>query len=64
MNADLECQQRSVSNFSLPSDYKRKARSLDQLEYDKANQLKLWLLYIGTALFAKDLLNKYKRKLG
>ena len=55
MKADLECLQRSVSNFKLPSDFKRKARSLDQLEYFKANELKLWLLYTGPALFAESI---------
>ena len=38
---------KAVEGIQLTSDFKRSLRSLDELEYFKANELKVWLLYIG-----------------
>ena len=36
-----------VGQIKLPNDFKRKARPLSELDYFKANEVKVWLLYVG-----------------
>ena len=40
-----------VSSIQLTSDLKRSLRSLDDLDFFKANELKVWLLYVGPVVF-------------
>ena len=40
-----------VSSIQLNSDFKRALRSLDDLEIFKANELKVWLSYVGPVVF-------------
>ena len=35
-----------VGQIKLPNDFKRKARPLSELDYFKANEVKVWLLYV------------------
>ena len=52
---DMECLRHTVSSIKLPLEFKRSVRSLNDLEYFKANELKVWLLYIGPALFSETI---------
>ena len=36
-----------VGQIKLPNDFKRKARPLSELDYFKANEVKVWLLHVG-----------------
>ena len=45
--SDLEKINSAVGTIQLTSNFKRSLRSIEELEYFKANELKLWLLYIG-----------------
>ena len=38
---------KAIEGIQLTSDFKKSLRCLDELEYLKANELKVWLLYIG-----------------
>ena len=45
-------------NLKLPSEFKRSVRSLDNLKHFKANELKMYLLYLAPIVF-RPLLNDY-----
>ena len=45
--SNLENIKKAVDVIQLTNDFKRLLRSIDELEYFKANELKLWLLYIA-----------------
>ena len=53
--SDLEKINSAVGTIQLTSDFKRSLRSIDELEYFKANELKLWLLYIGPVVLRKKI---------
>ena len=40
-----------IDSVQLTSDFKRALRNLEDLEYFKANELKVWLLYVGPVVF-------------
>ena len=52
---ELECIKKVISKIRLPSEFKRSVRPLDDLEFFKANELKVWLLYIGPAIFRETI---------
>ena len=49
--SDLNKIRENSATLQLTSDFKRWARSLDELEFFKANELKVCLLYVGPAVF-------------
>ena len=49
--SDLNKIRENSATLQLTSDFKRSVRSLDELEFFKANELKVWLLYVGPAVF-------------
>ena len=54
-SSELQCIKCIVSSIKLPCEFKRSVRPLDELEYFKANELKVWLLYIGPVLFRETI---------
>ena len=49
--SDLNKIRENSASLQLTSEFKRSVRSLDELEFFKANELKVWLLYVGPAVF-------------
>ena len=45
------------ATLQLTSEFKRLVRSLDEMEFFKADELKVWLLYVGPAIF-RSFVNK------
>ena len=54
-SSELQCIKCIVSSVKLPCEFKRSVRRLDELEYFKANELKVWLLYIGPVLYRETI---------
>ena len=55
--SDLNKIRENSATLQLTSDFMRSVRSLDELEFFKANELKVWLLYVGPAVF-RSFVNK------
>ena len=55
--SNLENIKRAVDVIQLTNDFKRSLRSIDELEYFKSNELKLWLLYIGPIVLKDNICN-------
>ena len=52
---DLICLNNTVATLATPVKIKRSIRPLDDLKFFKANELKVWLLYVGPALFGETI---------
>ena len=61
--ANLEKINSATETIELTSDFKRSLRSIDELEYFKANELKVWLLYIGPVVLRGKHLQKFVREI-
>ena len=60
--SNLENIKRAVDVIQLTNDFKRSLRSFDELEYFKANELKLWLLFTGPVVWKDSICdNLYDR---
>ena len=53
--SDLICLKNTVATLATPVEIKRSIRPLDDLKFFKANELKVWLLYVGPALFGETI---------